>query len=348
MTMAMMTCSRGIARASRPLSSWSLSSSRRRLGSRLRRWPASSGRHASCAPSASSSSSTSSSSPSSSSSSSSSSSAAAATSTGTKASRRRAEILSSVEVVGASTGGPLPEDWNNKVLLIDKPLDWTSFDVCGKLRGLVRTKKVGHAGTLDPQATGLLIVCVGRATKTVDHYQGLGKAYEGTLRLGEATSSYDHCTPVERTAEWVHLSDGDITESASRFVGEIMQLPPMFSAIKRKGKKLYELARKGITVEREPRPVRVDEFRVWREEGGDPQTVNFYIRCGKGTYVRSLVHDLGEGMGTCAHMTSLRRTEIGEYSVASAWKLERLVEHLQRRRDEEDRLLAQKFSAKKF
>ena len=116
----------------------------------------------------------------------------------------------------------------------------------------------------------------------------------------------------------------------------------MFSAIKRKGKKLYELARKGITVEREPRPVKVDEFKVWREEGGDPQTVNFYIRCGKGTYVRSLVHDLGEDMGTCAHMTSLRRTEIGEYSVASAWKLERLVEHLQRRRDEEDQLLAQK------
>ena len=179
---------------------------------------------------------------------------------------------------------------------MDKPLDWTSFDVCGKMRGLTRVKKVGHAGTLDPQASGLLIVCVGRqATKTIDHFQGLDKVYRGTLKLGEETASYDACTPVERTAPWSHLTDADIEREAERFVGDILQLPPMYSAIKRRGKKLYELARKGITVEREPRPVRVDTFKVWRGqplpggEGGvedcgveaveDPQIVHFEVRC---------------------------------------------------------------------
>jgi len=220
-------------------------------------------------------------------------------------------------------------DWNSKVLLIDKPLDWTSFDVCGKLRGLTGIKKVGHAGTLDPQATGLLIVCVGKAaTRAVDHFQGLEKAYEGTLRLGEETASYDACTPVERSAEWSHLTDSDIEAAASSFLGETMQLPPMYSAIKRRGRKLYELARKGITVEREPRPIRIDEFKVWRNEGEDPQTVHFAVRCSKGTYIRCLAHDLGTKLQSAAHMTSLRRTQIGEYNVDRAWRLQALIDHM--------------------
>ena len=154
---------------------------------------------------------------------------------------------------------------------------------------------MGHAGTLDPQATGLLIVCVGRATKTVEHYQGLGKTYVGTMRLGEETSSYDHCTPVTRTdASWTNLKDADLSLGASSLVGPaVPQMPPMYSAIKVKGKRLYELARRGIEVEREARPVRVDRFEVWRNENEDPRDVNFSVDCGKGTYVRSLVHDLG-------------------------------------------------------
>ena len=134
-----------------------------------------------------------------------------------------------------------PDSWNNKVVLVDKPLDWTSFDVCGKLRNLVKLK-AGHAGTLDPQATGLLIVCLGKATKSVDHFQGMDKVYEGTLKLGEETASYDAATPVDRTAEWKHLTDSDIERAALAFQGDIKQLPPMYSAIKRRGKKLYEVS----------------------------------------------------------------------------------------------------------
>ena len=247
-----------------------------------------------------------------------------------KTERRRAAILAQVEVVDAAT---VPTSWNNKVVLVDKPLDWTSFDVCGKLRNLVKLK-AGHAGTLDPQATGLLIVCLGRATKTVDHFQGQGKAYEGTLRLGEETQSYDHCTPVDRQAAWSHLTDADLESAALSFVGNILQVPPMYSAIKKKGKKLYELARKGITVEREPRPVTVEEFRVWRPASSpDSQSVHFSVKCSKGTYIRSLVHDFGRSLESAAHMTSLRRTQIGHHSVQGAWKLHDLIALLERERD---------------
>ncbi|KAL4437495.1 hypothetical protein ABPG77_003476 [Micractinium sp. CCAP 211/92] len=237
-----------------------------------------------------------------------------------------------------------PAAWENAVLLIDKPQGWTSFDVCGKLRGalaaLLRRKnrevKVGHAGTLDPMATGLLIVCVGRGTKAVDAFMAMEKEYSGTLRLGEATPSYDADTPVEEQLPWEHITDEALLRARDSFLGEVQQLPPMYSAIKVGGQKLYEAARKGKEVERTPRTVTVDRFDLWRDEG-DAQNVHFRVVCSKGTYIRSLAHDLGRALGSAAHLTALRREAIGEYRVQGAWDVEQLAGQVaeQRRRQRE-------------
>ncbi|KAK9805242.1 hypothetical protein WJX72_008318 [[Myrmecia] bisecta] len=230
--------------------------------------------------------------------------------------------------------GSAPADlelWQNSVVLVDKPLGWTSFDVCGKLRGALtarlRIKKVGHAGTLDPMATGLLIVCIGKATKHVDSFMALDKTYSGTLRLGESTPSYDRETEVGHTAPWQHITEDELERAKQQFLGDFQQLPPMFSAVRINGERLYHSARKGEEVERPARAVCVPEFEVRRDEQ-QRQDVHFRVRCSKGTYIRSLAHDLGQAAGSLAYLTALRREAIGHHSVSDAWKLDQLMELL--------------------
>ncbi|KAL6624416.1 hypothetical protein ACP70R_031737 [Stipagrostis hirtigluma subsp. patula] len=244
----------------------------------------------------------------------------------------------------------LPPRWDGPagtVVLIDKPkvfqncslpeymvpkygsfLDgWTSFTVCGKLRRLLKVKKVGHAGTLDPMATGLLIVCVGKATKIVDSYQGMVKGYSGVFRLGEATSTWDADSPVIQREPWEHIKDGDIRKAVASFKGEIWQVPPMFSAIKVGGEKMYDKARRGETVELSPRRISIYQFDIERSLE-DRQNLIFRVTCSKGTYIRSLCADLGKALGSCAHLTALRRDSIGEYSVSDAWSFNELEEQI--------------------
>ncbi|GJW90811.1 putative LRR receptor-like serine/threonine-protein kinase-like protein isoform X1 [Tanacetum coccineum] len=231
-------------------------------------------------------------------------------------------------VSGRSCG--LPPKWdgpNGAVLLVNKPKGWTSFTVCGKLRRLVNVKKVGHAGTLDPMATGLLIVCIGKATKVVDRFQGMVKGYSGVLRLGEATSTLDADSPVIQCEPWEHIKDDDIKKTAATFCGEIWQVPPMFSAIKVGGERLYEKARRGENIELSPRRVSIFRFDVERSLE-DRQNVIFRVTCSKGTYIRSLCADFAKALNSCAHMTALRRDSIGEYSVDDAWEFKDLEEQI--------------------
>jgi len=217
------------------------------------------------------------------------------------------------------------------VLLMDKPKGWTSFDVVGKTRSLTRkfgSKKVGHCGTLDPDATGLLILCVGKATKLVEQYTGMDKVYTGVLRLGESTPSQDAATEVDETAPWEHVTDEQLTFEANAMVGEIFQIPPMYSAIKVKGERLYKAARRGEVVERKERLVKVNSFIVARDES-DRQNVLFKVDCSKGTYVRTLAHDLGKRLGSAAHLTALRRESIGAFKVKDAWTVENVFEACQ-------------------
>lgn len=235
--------------------------------------------------------------------------------------------------------GALPDDpsvWENAVVLVDKPKGWTSFDVCGKLRGQVaallrkknRDVKVGHAGTLDPMATGLLIVCVGKATKSIDQFVAMRKEYSGVLRLGEGTASYDAESEVTTQLPWEHITDAALLSARDTFLGDIDQLPPIFSALRVNGKRMYESAREGKEVERTPRRVTVDAFDLKRTEEGS-RDVAFWVTCSKGTYIRSLAHDLGEAVGSAAHLTALRRESIGEHSVRNAWAIETLAAALQ-------------------
>ncbi|KAK2968116.1 hypothetical protein RJ640_028021, partial [Escallonia rubra] len=214
-------------------------------------------------------------------------------------------------VATRSTG--LPPRWDTPagtVVLVNKPKGWTSFTVCGKLRRLVNVKKVGHAGTLDPMATGLLIVCIGKATKLVDRYQGMIKGYSGVFRLGETTSTLDADSPVIQREPWEHIKDNDIKKAATSFYGEIWQVPPMFSAIKIGGEKMYEKARRGENIELSPRRISIFQFDVERSLD-DRQNVIFRVTCSKGTYIRSLCADFGKALGSCAHLTALRRDSIG-------------------------------------
>ncbi|KAH7532438.1 hypothetical protein FEM48_Zijuj04G0019800 [Ziziphus jujuba var. spinosa] len=224
--------------------------------------------------------------------------------------------------------GELPPTWDTPygtVVLVNKPKGWTSFTVCGKLRRLVKVKKVGHAGTLDPMATGLLIVCVGKATKLVERYQGMVKGYSGIFRLGEATSTWDADSPVIQREPWEHIKDEDIKKAAASFCGEIWQVPPMFSAIKVGGEKMYDKARRGESIELAPRRISISQFDVQRSLD-DRQNLIFRVTCSKGTYIRSLCADLGKALGSCAHLTALRRDSIGEYSADDAWDFKELEE----------------------
>lgn len=212
------------------------------------------------------------------------------------------------------------------VMLIDKPLEWTSFDVVRKLRRLVRTKKVGHAGTLDPLATGLLIVCTGKFTKRINEYMAREKEYTGTVMLGAVTPTYDRESKPVAVGDCGGISLKMVNEViASRFLGEIMQVPPIHSAIKVSGKRVYELARKGREVKLEPRPVRIAGFEV--TEFRLPE-LSFRVVCSTGTYIRSLANDLGAALGCGGYLSGLRRTRIGEYRVEDAMTMEAAEEYI--------------------
>ncbi len=208
-----------------------------------------------------------------------------------------------------------------QIFLIDKPLDWTSFDVVKKLKNNIqkqlgiRKLKVGHAGTLDPRATGLLIVCVGKATKQISSIQEQRKVYTGTFKLGATTPSYDTETEEENLKAVAHFSLDQLQDKTMKFVGPIMQVPPVFSAVKKEGKRAYEAARKGIDLKLDPRAVEVYRFEITQVA---LPFVSFHIECSKGTYIRSLAHDFGDSLGSGAYLYTLRRERIGDYSVDNA------------------------------
>lgn len=208
------------------------------------------------------------------------------------------------------------------IFLIDKPLDWTSFDIVNKIKWRIRKHfklkkfKVGHAGTLDPKATGLLIVCVGKATKQIQEIQDASKVYTGTIKLGVQTPSFDTETEEINPKPFEYLSENEIKEAVQNFIGEeILQQPPVFSALKKDGKRLYELARKGQEVEVAFRKISIYDFTITQI---NLPYVEFYVHCSKGTYIRSLAHDFGNHLGTGGYLTALRRERIGEYEVKNA------------------------------
>lgn len=202
-----------------------------------------------------------------------------------------------------------------KVLLFDKPLEWTSFDVIRKVRGITRIIKVGHAGTLDPLATGLLIVCTGKFTKKINEYMGMEKEYTGTFTLGAVTPTYDLESEPVNHKDISHLTAERIHAATLPFTGNIMQVPPAHSAIKKDGKPVYLAARKGLDVQLEPRPVTIYSFTIEKIE---LPIVYFRVVCSTGTYIRSLAHDFGRELGVGAYMSSLRRTRIGMFNVEDA------------------------------
>ena len=208
-----------------------------------------------------------------------------------------------------------------KVLLIDKPLNWTSFQVVNKIRWLIKQQfglkkiKVGHAGTLDPLATGLLILCTGKFTKKIETYQAQVKEYTGTITLGATTPSFDLETEVDHTYDTSNLSETEIQQNTQHFIGEIQQRPPVFSALKKDGKRLYEYAREGEKVEIPTRTVTISEFEITKI---DLPNVKFRVVCSKGTYIRSLAHDFGKKLNNGAHLSELRRTKIGDFYVENA------------------------------
>ena len=214
-----------------------------------------------------------------------------------------------------------------KVLLIDKPLGWTSFDVIRKIRKIIHIKKVGHAGTLDPLATGLLIVCTGKFTKKINEYMSKEKEYTGSFTLGATTASYDlEQEPVD-FKPYEHITDEQIISATRPFTGEILQVPPSHSAIQINGKRVYELARQGKEVIIEPRKVTIKEFEITRIE---MPLVYFRVVCGTGTYIRSLANDFGKALGCGAHLSSLCRTRIGKFKVEDAMTLEGFEKEVER------------------
>jgi len=210
---------------------------------------------------------------------------------------------------------------DGEIICIDKPLEWSSFQVVNAVRWALRKAfslkkiKVGHAGTLDPLATGLLVLCTGRATKKIALIQDAPKTYEGTMILGATTPSYDLETEVDQTFSIDHITPELIAEKAARFEGTILQKPPIFSAIRKDGKRLYEYARKGESIELPEREITIEAFQI---DHIDLPKISFTVRCGKGTYIRSLVHDLGQALGCGAYLSALRRTKIGVYNVDNA------------------------------
>ncbi len=219
----------------------------------------------------------------------------------------------------------VPEE--GKQVLINKELNWTSFDVVKKIRNLVRIKKVGHAGTLDPLATGLLIVCLGKMTKQINQFMGLEKEYEGSMVLGKTTPSVDLETAFNSDVSIAHITHENIEHAAKKFIGNLMQAPPIYSAIKKDGEPLYKKARKGEHVKIEPRPVESKEFEITKI---DLPNVHFKLVCSKGFYVRSLVRDFGEILGVGAYMSALKRTRIGQFKIENALSIDEFMNDFQK------------------
>ncbi len=210
----------------------------------------------------------------------------------------------------------------NGIVIVDKPRDWTSQDVTARLRRVFGTRRIGHGGTLDPMATGVLPVFVGRATRAVEFFEHAEKTYETVLRLGLTTDTED-VTGTVRTRQDVSVTESQVLSALERFRGEIMQVPPMYSALKVDGRKLCDLARKGAQVEREPRPITIHELTFLGMEGAD---VRLRVRCSKGTYIRTLCKDIGDALGCGGCMAALRRTSAGEYTIGEAVPLLELLE----------------------
>ncbi len=218
---------------------------------------------------------------------------------------------------------------DGQVLIFDKPLEWTSFQLVNKVRWLIRKNldikkiKVGHAGTLDPLATGLMIICTGKFTKRLSEFMGQEKEYTGTITLGGTTPSYDLESEIDQTFPTEHITDEAIYAFAKAYQGKIMQRPPVFSALKKDGKRLYEFARAGEEVEIPKREIHITSFEITRIAMPE---VDFKVSCSKGTYIRSLAYDFGVGLDSGAHLTALRRTKIGDFSVDMAQTLEEFQE----------------------
>ncbi|RYZ23733.1 MAG: tRNA pseudouridine(55) synthase TruB [Sphingobacteriales bacterium] len=209
-----------------------------------------------------------------------------------------------------------------EVLLIDKPLTWTSFDVVNKLRYALKVKKIGHAGTLDPLATGLLILCTGKFTKRIEEIQNADKEYTGRIFLGATTPSFDSETEHDQIFDIIHLTPELIHETAKKFIGEQQQIPPLYSAVHINGKRAYTLARKGIEAEIPPRTVTISEFEITKIELPE---VHFRVAVSKGTYIRSLARDFGKALGAGGYLTELVRTRIGNYYLHDAVSLENML-----------------------
>jgi tRNA pseudouridine55 synthase len=212
-----------------------------------------------------------------------------------------------------------------KVLLINKPLYWTSFDAVRKVRNLVKTKKVGHAGTLDPLATGLLIICTGKFTKKINEYMAQEKEYTGTITLGALTPTYDLESEPQDFKPFDHITHEMLEAATQPFTGVIQQVPPIHSAIKVEGKRVYELARKGIDVKLEPRQITISEFSITKVE---MPVVHFKVVCSTGTYIRSLANDFGAQLGCGGYLSSLCRTRIGDFSLKDAMTIDGLEEEI--------------------
>lgn len=230
------------------------------------------------------------------------------------------QLISSYDFQGGAT------------LLVDKPKDWTSFDVVNKIHYALKRRlgvkkiKVGHSGTLDPMATGLLIICTGKATKLLSDLQGLSKQYTGTILFGGSTPSFDAETPIDERFPTEHITPELLENARHKFLGDIAQVPPIFSAIKVDGQPLYKKARQGESVEIKARNVHIYNFDFTRIALPE---VDFNVACSKGTYIRSLAHDLGKAVESGAHLTALRRTRVGDFELANAWALEKLIQLLE-------------------
>ena len=220
---------------------------------------------------------------------------------------------------------------NGEIILIDKELNWTSFDVVSKLRNSIKKKldlkkiKVGHAGTLDPLATGLLIICTGRMTKRIDEFSCLNKTYTGKITIGSTTPSYDLETKPNVYYPTDHINDELILNTAKKFTGKILQKPPIFSAVKKDGVRLYKLARRGVDVKVEKREITIHDFTITSINFPE---IEFSVCCSKGTYIRSLANDYGKELGSGAHLSELRRKSIGEYSVDKSYKLMSFIRNI--------------------
>jgi tRNA pseudouridine55 synthase len=217
-----------------------------------------------------------------------------------------------------------------QVLLINKPLQWTSFDVVRKIRSLLRIRKIGHAGTLDPLASGLLILCTGKWTKRINEYMSQEKEYTGSFTLGATTASYDLETTPVPVKDPAGITEAMIKAVTPHFTGEIMQVPPAHSAIKKDGKRVYELARRGEEVKLEPRKITIREFEITAVH---LPVVHFRVVCSTGTYIRSLANDFGAYLGCGAYLSSLCRTRIGRFELKDAWSIEQAAEIIEKERN---------------